>query len=446
MAHRISMKIIICIIVVAVTGVFISSVKANAKDVPYVSLESILLFSLHESLKIKIANEQRSQANFSLDEAESEYLPDIALTAEGGVEYNDPAGFETPPSDGETAYTGLTSDINLSLRQMLFDKTKTMEIARREQAVSSKDLEVELVIEDTIEETVNTYIDVLSAQKEAYLSAEMLIKLTEIAEKIDFSYSEGGISKSRADFASARLALAESKYSQSVSSYKDATSRLKSLTGPMPDFLVIEPQELSVEDYDMNFYKHLAKKKNSELRLIESNIQSSQLDYKTQEARYLPKVDFVAEAGRGFNKGGDTGGANDASAIFRLQYDIFKGGERKAAIGRTKSKVKELEYEKEDLIRDITKNVKIDYNEIQGVIDTIETKTREVESYLSLRDIAFKASEVGEVDLFKSIENEENLHEAMVTIFQLESDKYKKSYSLLRTIGALKKSKFCESC
>lgn len=436
---------IIAFLILSVAIVFCPS-KVNASDTPYISLESAILFSLYESTKIKIAGERRNQAEYSIDEAKSEYYPDITLTVEGGLEYNDPAGFSDPPANGDTAYTGLSSDINLSLRQMIFDKTKFMEVARRKQLVSSKSFETELVIEDVLENTVNTYIDVLAAQKEAYLSAEMLVNLSELIERIEYSYEAGGVSKARFDFANARLALAESKYNAAVSNYKDAVSRLEALTGPMPEFLVIEPDELSVQDYDMNFYKHLAKKKNAELQLINSNISATEYDFQRQKATYLPKVDFVMEAGQGYNQGGDVGRARDATAMVRFQYDIFKGGERKAAKKRIQSRIKELEYEKQDLIKDITKNVKVSYNEIQGISDTIGAKSREVNAYLSLREIAMRASAEGEVDLFQSIENEEDIYDSLTQIFKLEADSYKKSYSLLKLIGSLKKKKFCESC
>ena len=420
--------------------------KLSALDTPFISLESAILFSLYESMKIKIAGERKNQAEYSIDEAKSEYYPDIALTIEGGIEYNDPAGFKDPPADGDTSYTGLASDINLSLRQLIFDKTKFMEVARRKQLVSSKSYETELVVEDVLENTVNTYIDVLAAQKEAYLSAEMLVNLSELVERIKFSYEAGGVSKARFDFANARLALAESKYNSAVSNYKDAVSRLEALTGPMPEFLVIEPDELSVQDYDMNFYKHLAKKKNAEIQLINSNIRATEYDFQRQKATYLPTVDFVMEAGQGYNQGGDVGLARDATAMVRLQYDIFKGGERKATKKRIQSKIKELEYEKQDLIKDITKNVKVSYNEIQGIKDTIGAKSREVDAYLSLREIATRASKEGEVDLFQSIENEEDIYDSLTQIFRFEAESYKKSYSLLKLIGSLKRTKFCESC
>lgn len=439
-------RVIIITFLIVGNGVVLINQKAKASDIPFISLESAILFSLYESTKIKIAEERQNQAEYSIDEAKSEYYPDITLTVEGGVEYNDPAGFADPPADGSTSYTGVSSDINLSLRQMIFDKTKFMEVARRQQLVSTKSIESELIIEDVLENTITTYIDVLAAQKEAYLSGEMLVNLNELVEKIQFAYESGGLSKARFDFANARLALAESKYNASVSNYKDAVSRLEALIGPMPEYLVIEPDTLNVQEYDMNFYKHLAKKKNAELQLINSNITATKYDFRRQKATYLPKVDFVWEAGQGYNQGGDVGRARDSSAMFRLQYDIFKGGERQAAKERIKSKIRELEYEKEDLIKEITKNVKVSYNEIQGIKDTIQAKSREVDAYLSLREIAQRASAEGEVDLFQSIENEEDIYDSLNQIFKLEADSYKKSYSLLKLIGSLKKTKFCESC
>ena len=445
MGMRIKIRFCIAFLVLVSASICLNE-KLLASEMPFISLETAILFSLHESTKIKMAGERENQVEYSMHEAKSEYYPDVTLNFEAGLEYNDPAGFSDPPADGDTDHTGLASDINLSLRQMIFDKTKLMEVAKRKQLISSKSYETELVIEDVLEKTVNTYIDLLAGQKEAYLSAEMLVNMSELVEKIKFSFEAGGVSKARFDFATARLALAESKYNTAVSKYKDTVSKLEALIGPMPEFLVIEPDQLSVEDYDMNFYKHLAKKKNSELQLINSDITATKYDFQKQEATYLPKVDFVMELGQGYNQGGDVGRTRDATAVITVQYDLFKGGERKAAKKRILSRIKELEYEKQDLIKEITKNVKVSYNEIQGIKQTISAKLREVDAYLSLREIDTRASAEGEFDLFQSIENEEDIYDSLIQVFRLESESYRKSYSLLKLIGSLKKEKFCESC
>lgn len=417
-----------------------------ASDAYYISLQSVLLFSLHESSKTKIAAEKEAQAGYSVDEAKAAYYPDIQVLAEVGREYNSPASFEEQPESGAQSNTNNSLDVNLTLRQMLFDRTKTTEILRREQLLNSKSIESGLVEQDLIEDSLNAYIDVLSAQKNAYLSHEMLEAIELFVDKIRHAYDAGAESQAKYDYAFARLSLAESKASSALSAYQDATSRLESLTGPLPDFLAIEPEELAISDYDLSFYTKLAAQKNSEVQLADSNISATKVDFEKQKAAYLPKVNFLLEAGQSYDKGGEIGSDRDASAMVQMQYDLFKGFSRRAAKNRVASKIRELEYSKDDLLKDVNKDVKISFNEIKSLKQNIALKKQEVLSYLSLRNISRKSLEIGEVDLFQSIENEENIHDALSQMHQSQSDIYKKSYNLLKLIGALKKQKFCESC
>lgn len=419
---------------------------AHASEPGYLSLQSVLLFSLYESTKVKISNEKEEQALYSIDEARAAYYPDIKFLMEAGREYNNPAAFDNQITPAEQSNVNNSVDANITLRQMLFDRTKTSEVLRRQQLATSKNIEGVLVEQDVIKNTVDVYVDIVELQKRVQASAEMLEMIKALVDRVKVAFEAGGESKATYDYASARLSLAKSKYEVALSTYRDSISRIEALTGKLPDFLAIEPEELSVQEYDLSFYKHLASKKNSELRLIDSNIQATKIDYEKQQASYLPKVNIVVEAAQSYDKGGNVGTDKDASAMIQLQYDIFKGFGRRATKGKIASKLRELEYEKEDLIKDITKKVNINYNEITALKETILTKAMEVKSYLSLREIAKKSFEEGEIDLFQSIENEEKLYEAQDQIHKFQSDVYKKSYDLLKLIGSLKADKFCESC
>jgi len=419
---------------------------AHSTDLPYISLQSALLFSLHESTKIKIAGEKEEQALHSVDEAKAKYYPDIQFLVEAGREYNNPATSDDAVTSGEKSNANNSVDINLTLRQMLFDRTKTSEVLRVQQLKHSKNIESSIIEQDVIMDTLKAYINVLDGQKNASAAAEMLVSIKGFADKIGVAYKAGSESKAKYDYVSARLALAGSKYNIAVSSYQNSMSSLEALTGRLPEFLAIEPDELSVQDYDLSVYKHLATKKNSELELIESNIHATKIDYDKQRATYLPKINLVLEAGQSFDKGGKVGRVREASTMVQFQYDVFKGFGRRAAKKRISSKLRELEYEKEDLIKDIIKKVKVNYNEIEAIKGTIFSKEKEVDSYLSLRQISQQSSKEGEVDLFQSIENEEQLYDALSQIYKFQSNAYIKSYKLLKLIGSLKSKKFCESC
>lgn len=390
--------------------------------------------------------EQVKQTGYALEEAKAAYYPSVEVQAEAGREFNDPAAFNDSESSSKRSNVNNSIDVNLSLRQMIFDRARTSEIARREKLGDSKRVEAVITEQDVMTDTVNAYLDVLAAQKEVRASADVLKTVMALVEKVRLAYEGGAESRAKFDFSTARLALAKSKYNKAVAAYKDSVSGLETLTGVLPAFTVTEPEELEIQTYDLEFYRHLAANKNSDVVLIDSNIEAASMDLEKQKAAYLPKVDFVIETGHSIDKGGEVGHVRDASAMVQVKYDIFKGFQRRAAENRVASRIKELSYEKEDILKDVRDQVQSAYHDINSLHNTIEAKKAEARSYISLREINRKSVEEGEVDLFEAIKNEEDLGDALLELSGLQDDLHRKSYEMLRLIGALKKSKFCESC
>ena len=418
-----------------------------AQDQNVLSLDSAVLFALHESLDTKIATEQAKQAQYSLDEAKAEYAPEIRFTGSIAKEYNSPATFE---EDGAVFNAGFattnTYDVGVTLRQVLFDKTKTREVLARKKRLQASNFEVDIVEADLIEEVVFAYIDVLKAQKDLKFSKTAFHGIEKLVQKVEVAFEAGGESKAKLDFAQARLSLAESNYNNAESSFHNAKTTLEALTGPLPDFVAQEPEGLRINDHDLDYYEDLAAKENGELKVIQSGIEAAQSDFQKQRANYLPTVNLVADASQTNDKGGDVGKVRAASIGIEVDYLLFSGFQREAQKNSAASRVRQLELEKEDLIKDITAEIKLNYQDIQATYQEIVTKFQEVKSYYSLRKIADKSLEEGELDLFQSIENEENIYEAVTEIYNLKSEIYKSSYSLLKLISSLKKQSFCGSC
>jgi len=408
------------------------------------SLQSSLLFALYESYEIKTATSREDQARFAVEEAEAAYYPDIQVAVEVGPEYNDPAVFENSANSGGKINPSL--DLALTLRQMIYDPGVVKDVMRQQQLQSSSLIEKDIVFEDVIEETITAYVDVWLYQNSVVAAAQGLLEIQNIHDLAKMAFESGGESRMVYDFVRARLALAESQYQTVLASYRDATNALTALTGPLPDFIAQQPEELKMRDYDVEFYKALAVKKNNELQLASSGIRTAEIDVEKQETEFLPKVNFVVEGNYGYDQGGETGAVTDGSAMFRMTYDIFKGGERKAKAKRLMSRVDELKFEKVDQERQLIKDVKSLYNDVMGLENSLSAKLNELESYFSVREIAEKAAEAGEINYMEIIENEENITSSFSEVYAMQADIYKQSYTMLKMIGALNKNKFCESC
>lgn len=427
-----------------VFGVNYSAHSQEVNDSYKLSLQSSLLFALDQSYDVKIASERLKQAGYFSKEGETVYYPDIDVTVEFGREYNDPASFADSEQSGSNSNS--MWDFNATLRQMIFNPSKLKEIDRRYQLETTATIENNLILEDVITETIEAYVDVWQSQSAVVAMAQALVEIKKIHDHIENAFDEGGESKMQLDYVSARLSLAEAQYQTAVATYRDSVNILTSLTGPLPKFIAMQPDELLIRDYDLEFYKMLGVKKNNELLLVDSNIKAAQIDVEKKEDEFFPTVDFVMEAGQSIDKGGEIGTVNDVSGVFQLSFNIFDGGEKEIAKQRLLSVTEELKFQREDIVTDVVKDIKSSYNEIIGNENTLYAKLDELKAYLSLRDINQKAMDAGEVNFMDIIENEENVSQSFSEIYGMQGEIYKKSYGMLRLIGALKKDKFCESC
>lgn len=76
---------------------FLSFSASHAEESGFeLSLQSTILFALHNNPEINIALEQEKQAGFSTQEAEAILYPQIDATLKAGEEYNAPANFVDP--------------------------------------------------------------------------------------------------------------------------------------------------------------------------------------------------------------------------------------------------------------------------------------------------------------------------------------------------------------
>ena len=94
----------------------------------------------------------------------------------------------------------------------------------------------------------------------------------------------------------------------------------------------------------------------------------------------------------------------------------------------------------------MNKNIRRSYNKILSIKDDIKSNMKEVLSSESLQDLYQKQFELGEGDIINMIEGAERLHTAKLNSHKLEASFVTESYTLLQTIGALRKERFCETC
>lgn len=428
-----------CVVCLCVLGV----PAATAEDPMDLSLQSAVFFALEESMRIGVSEEQAVQAEHAIDEARSSYFPQVEVSSEIGAEYNDPGVYKAGAgADGGNITSA--GGLRFSMRQMIFDGPAIAEVDRRKKVAEAADVMTVVTSQQVISDAVKIYLDIYKFQNE-YTTARNLVKsLDYYVNRLKQAVGAGAESEAKYKYAKARLDLAMSRSTSAAASVNESVHKLQRYTGPLPEFSAMRPVELDLLEYDIEFLEAMAVTQNPELLLADFNIEASKLDVKRQNREYLPKVNFVME-GRHDQNFGEVR-EREGRAMVQIKYDIFKGGAREASKKRLLSRVKEMEYEKEDMLREIKTDLSTAYSEILSDKEKAALKQKEVLSYIDLQKINQEALDQGDLDIFEVIENEERLGNAQSELNQLDVNLYKKSYELLQHIGALKKQRFCESC
>lgn len=411
------------------------------------SLQSVMLFALNNNPEIKIAQEQQTQAGYATQEALSVLYPQLEVTIKAGEEYNAPANFVDPDAIVGKSNTNPSAEVILSANQLLYDgSTSREEIRRREMLEQSGQFQTELVRERIMISTIESYMQVYRLQNILTEYDAFLKRLTGITDKIKLMVEAGAESKAKLKYASSRVAFAEADYNNTAASLNDAITDLEFLTGKLPNFRAITPEVIDLVQIQIDQYKKLAEKNNTNFLINASDRKALEHELAGIEGRYLPTVNMIVEMSQSHDSGGEVGRDRSAIALLQLSYKIFDGYARDASKGRVTSQLNEIDYRRQRTERDIMQRIKLSYNQITALEAEYRALMQEIEANTELQALYKEQFELGEGDVISMIEGEERLFVSRTRLYKIDTDIINNSYALLRQIGYLDREGFCENC
>ena len=412
------------------------------------SLESAIMYALNDNPDIGVAMEQRKQQGFSADRAKSVFYPQVTANILYGPEYNDPAALSsTQAAVSAKSETKPSTDASLVVNQFLFDGLSSQnEYKRQEQLEVSAQITENITTNDVITDTIQSYLDVLTYQNLHGITADYVDRIAEIYDLVSLQAEAGAENFAKKNYIESRLSYAQSQLENNVSSYKDAKTNLEFMVGEMPDFAVYHPDLLTIMDKDVSAYLTRALEENNEIRRQKSDIKSVKYAEKREKGTQYPTLSLIAEAAYTHDVGGDVGAKYYGAAQVQLNYKIFDGFARDAAIDSARSRIAELEYQKLKQEKLIKQRIDLFYNQIIALQNDLEITNQEIEASENLQALSQQQFELGDGDLITLVEGEERLFNAVTKKTQLESNLVLTTYKLVREAGLLNKALFCSSC
>jgi len=444
-----SLKNIICtgLLLIFIAFLPISAISQTANSENIMSIDTAILFALTNNPDLKIVNSKDEQAKYAIDEAKSSYYPQVDLSASIGREYNNPAVFKANSEHSGRGHSNTSNDYSLTVNQLLYDgKSTTSEVKKREQLLNSSEYKNTLVQQKIILDTINSYMKIYQYHKSMDEAKNLIDQISKMNKKVALMVDAGAEDLAKSKYVQSRLSFAKSELTNADASLSEAVSELEFLTGNIPTFKAKKPDFFDVLSQDLHGYFKLASSNNTNLLLNESDKKATEFELDKAEGRFLPTLNMVMEYDQSIDSGGEIGKDKNASLILQMNYKIFDGYGRKATTNRVEKQISESSFKSERIERDIQKKIKSKYNQIFSLEQELSIIEEEIITNVDLQKIYQEQFELGEGDIFRLIEGQERLYRSKVRKYRIESNIIIQSFELIKQIGFLDKSLFCDVC
>lgn len=406
------------------------------------SLNSVILFALADNPDVQMALSREQQAGANKKQAASGFYPLINVAVNAGGQYNRPF----PGGDGRGARNRMTSE-DVSLRQTLFDFNQTRNNFRsKQQLENSAKLDTEGNVEDVLDKTIQSYLQILRYQKVVKNDEVFVERIRALLKTVEDMFEAGGASKATLNYAQSRLAAAETTLNTSRAALNDAMSTLESLTGDLPDFNAQTPDDLDPARIDLDDYVAYAGNNNTGMMMAQSDMRAQEYKLDAAKKAAMPTFAMLLTGNDSMNDGGQIGRQRKGAALLQMNYKLFDGYATKSQEELASAQLTEMRIGLEKTRRELVKNVKLAYNQLQSLEAEKRHTDAEVKSSEALQELNRVNFKLGSISIIELIEGEERLNGARDRLHGQESDIYVNTYKLLIATGHLKKAYFCKTC
>ncbi|MGF1563510.1 MAG: TolC family outer membrane protein, partial [Geminicoccaceae bacterium] len=326
----------------------------GAGTVQGATLEEAIAAALVSNPDVGVVRADRRAVQQELRQARALWLPSVDVTAATGPEY----------TDNEFRNEDLmTWESRIALRQLLFDGFATQaEVDRQLARVDSSARRVRESSEAVALDAVEAYLDVIRQQaivREAQINIDNHSRILGFTRDLA-NQGRGGISDVRQ--VESRLATAQATFAQANGDLADAKARFQRVVGiPIGETEIPEPPEGALP-LDAEQAAALAREASPTVEILRSDLDVARANLRASRSGYYPE--FTAEVGASANHNidGVRGRDNDAQALLRMNYNLFRGGGDVAREREAFARVEEAKFALEQAQRDSEEQARLAFN------------------------------------------------------------------------------------
>lgn len=404
---------------------------------PLITLKDMVEKTITSNPEVQARYHKFLESGYEQDVARGNFLPsaDIVSTYRNQE--------EMVKISGKTGIPRMNNE--LVLRQMIFDGFATSnDVKRLGHTSRMRYYELQSAMQNTTLEFMRAYIDSLRYRELTQYAKDNYVVHKQLFDRIQERVSAGVARKVDLEQASGRLALAEANLLTEMTNYHDVTARMQRLYGELPPETLEAPTffNAGVEPSAAEALK-VAYHQNPDLLSTIEDIQAKQNEIKTNEARYLPRLDLQARK----NLGTSSDGKNSTSAADLLEltmnFNLFNGFSDRNLIKQTAEKLNGAYDVRDKACIDTRQVVSIAYNDITQLKEQRTYRERHTNSIENAREAYRKQFDIGQRTLLDLLDTENEYFQAKRSLANTNYDlqlAYARTYAgqgeLLKRIGA----------
>lgn len=357
---------------------------------------------------VQIDAKRRLSADQVVAQAQGGYYPKIDLALGIGREHSE--NITTRP--GST--TLWRREAGLTLTQMLYDGYSVKsEVERTEASANSAAHVVAGTSERIGLRTVEVYLDVLRRQEQLALTQENLAAHQRTFEQIRLRSDTGVGRKADMEQAQARLSLSQANLSSAQANLREASINFQRVVGNAPDGLDAA-MEVNCELFPATVDEatQLAFANNPLMHAAYANYEASLAQESGAGSAFRPLVN--AELGADWNRNLD--GVhfkdNDAYAMLRLRYNVYRGGADAARVAETGYQTKEALQIMNRVQRQVEESSRLSWNALETAKDRLPKLKAHADATALTRDAYAQQFNIGQRTLLDLLDAENELYTA----------------------------------
>lgn len=410
----------------AVAGALMGATGASAQ-----TLNEAVEQTIKTNPEVLIDANRRLAVDQEIDQAKGGYRPKIDLTAGWGWEWSENVSTR-PGSDNLTR-----AESALTLTQMLYDGFGTRsEVERHTARSQSAAYKVAGTSEQIGLRAVEVYLDVVRRQELLNLTQANLEAHERVYEQIKLR-SESGVGR-RADLeqAQARLSLAQANLASAEANLREAKIQFQRVVGDVPGGLERPgiPQGMPASDDEAIA---VAVSNHPLLRSAAADIEATRAQTRAGESLLRPRVDLELGTSWNNNLDGVDYKNNDAYAMLRFRYNLYRGGTDQARVAQRRIETQAAIEVQNKTRREVEESTRLSWNALQTSLDRLPKLKAHADATEQTRDAYAKQFNIGQRTLLDLLDSENELYTARSNYIDGQFVEMFARYRLLADMGQL---------